>query len=80
MNQEECFRHPISIRAVQQIEQRAKEQSVPVPALLRRIEAYREIFWRWKRDKNDISAHYLRKMALDGYDVIYILTGKKEIT
>ena len=66
----------IAMRAVQQISRRAKAQNSPVPALLRRIGVSRELFWRWKQNKNDISACYLQQMALDGYDVVYILTGR----
>ena len=68
----------IAMRAVQQIRRRAKAQNSPVPALLRRIGVSRELFWRWKQNKNDISACYLQQMALDGYDVVYILTGKRQ--
>lgn len=68
----------IAMRAIQQISRRAKAQNSPVPALLRRIGVSRELFWRWKQNKNDISACYLQQMALDGYDVVYILTGRME--
>lgn len=67
----------IALRAIQQINRRAKAQDVPVTALLRRIGAYRELFWRWKKNKGGISAYYLQQMALDGYDVVYILTGRR---
>ena len=70
----------IAMRAIQQIDRRARAQNSPVPELIRRIGVYRELFWRWKKNKGDISAHYLQQMALDGYDVVYILTGKKEST
>lgn len=68
----------IALRAMQQIVRRAKAQDTPVPALLRRIGVSRELFWRWKQNKNDISAYYLQQMAMDGYDVHYILTGNRK--
>ena len=68
----------VALRAVQLIERRAKAQDAPVPALLRRIGLCRELFWQWKhQNKDGISSRYLEQMALDGYDVVYILTGKK---
>lgn len=68
----------IALRAIQQINRRANEKDVDVPALLRRIGVSRELFWRWKKNKGDISAYYLQQMALDGYDVVYILTGENK--
>lgn len=34
-------------------------------------------FYAWRNGAQDPSAYYLRRMALAGYDVIYILTGKE---
>ena len=69
----------VALRAVQLIERRAKAEGAPVPALLRRIGLCRELFWQWKhQNKDGISSRYLEQMALDGYDVVYILTGRME--
>lgn len=69
----------VALRAVQLIERRAKSQGAPVPALLRRIGLCRELFWQWKhQNKDGISSRYLEQMALDGYDVVYILTGRRQ--
>ena len=68
----------IAMRAVQQLIRRAEKEDVDVSYLLRRIGADRHLLYRWRHNKNDISAQYLEQMALDGYDVVYILTGKRQ--
>lgn len=65
----------ISLRAVQCIERRAKQNGVKVGKELDKIEVGRELYYRWKKDNNTISGYYLRLMALNGYDTYYILTG-----
>lgn len=66
----------VALRALQMIERRAEKEGVCVSYLLRRIGAGRELLYRWRHNKNDISAYYLQQMALDGYDINYILTGR----
>lgn len=66
----------ISLRAVQCVERRAKKNGVKVSKELQKIGVCRELFFRWKKDNNTISAYYLAEMARNGYDVYYILTGK----
>lgn len=34
-------------------------------------------FYQWASGKRNPSAFHLRKMALEGYDVVWILTGKE---
>lgn len=70
----------IALRAVQQVNRRMQKEDVPLPALLRRIGVSRQLFSRWKKNKNDISSQFLQQMALDGYDVEYILTGTRKET
>lgn len=69
----------IALRAVQQVNRRMQKADVPLPALLRRIGVSRQLFSRWKKNKGDISAYYLKNMALDGYDTHYILTGNRKV-
>lgn len=66
----------ISLRAVQCIERRAKRNGVKVAKELEKIEVSRELFFRWRKNKNTISAYYLANMARNSYDVYYILTGE----
>lgn len=67
----------ISLRAVQCIEKMAKQNGVKVSKELWKIEVSRELYYRWKKDNNTISGYYLRLMALNGYDIYYILTGTR---
>ena len=69
----------VALRAVQLIERRAKERGLSVNTLLWRIGACRQLFNGWKKSNKDgISSRYLEQMALDGYDVVYILTGRTD--
>ena len=68
----------INLRAVQEVERRAKKSGTKVSAELCKIGAYREMLYSWKHNKNSVSGYYLQQMALAGYDVVYILTGKRQ--
>jgi hypothetical protein len=44
---------------------------------LKRLGINTWVFYDWKNDRSDPSAYNLQSLALAGYDVIYILTGKE---
>ena len=44
---------------------------------LKQMGISRTVFHNWEKGKFDPTAYYLQQMALAGYDVIYILTGKE---
>lgn len=44
---------------------------------LDRLELTRQCLYQWEVGKHAPGGKMLRKMALAGYDVIYILTGKE---
>jgi len=46
---------------------------------LAKLDIPKGTFGHWQCGKGDPSAYYLKQMALAGYDVFYILTGKENI-
>lgn len=44
---------------------------------LKKLGIPNDTFYSWVNARNNPSAYYLQQMALAGYDVIYILTGKE---
>ena len=67
----------IGYRAVEAIEERARENGTRVSTERHNVDVSREVFRCWKAKGVDPSAYFLKNMALAGYDVIYILTGVK---
>lgn len=66
----------IGERTAQEIKKRVKFGKV-LPEL-KRLTIPTECYYRWKRGRGDPQAHYLRILALEGYDIHYILTGQKQ--
>lgn len=67
----------IGERAARAIKSRSKPRKFV--AELQKLDIEINAFYRWTRGECDPSAYYLRQMALAGYDVIYILTGKENL-
>lgn len=67
----------IGRRAVEAIENRAKRNGVKTSKERRKLGLSVQVFSRWKTQYMP-SAYFLRQMALEGYDVHYILTGEKK--
>lgn len=51
-----------------------------VSAYFRQLGIDRKMFYRWWREEGSPSAKNLQLLALNGYDVHYILTGKRKAT
>lgn len=66
----------IGERAAREIKSRAPRGKLMEE--LKRLDVS-DTFYRWVRGEADPSAYYLQKLALAGYDVIYILTGKENL-
>ena len=67
----------IGFRAVQAIEEKAKKNGTRASKEYRKLDVSSNTWHSWKRLNFAPSAYFLRKMALAGYDVLYILTGIK---
>ena len=65
----------IGQRAAQLIKERAKKNNRRVEWELLLLDINEASFRDWGKGKYEPSAYYLQKLALDGYDVMYILTG-----
>ena len=66
----------IGERAAQAIEARAAENGTNIGDELELLGACRKTLGDWRsRDRNP-QAYYLQQMALQGYDIYYILTGE----
>lgn len=63
-------------RAVKAIRQRAKENGVPVCYEQEKLDLPRKTFRTWAKENMNPSAYFLAQMALQGYDIHYILTGE----
>lgn len=67
----------IGERAAQAIRERAKLNGTTKSHEQELLNLTRKTFCSWARGEYDPNAYFLQKMALAGYDVIYILTGDK---
>lgn len=65
----------IGIRAIREIKARAFERDKTIKETLESIGLYEGLMRSWK--KNAPSGKALRLMALDGYDIYYILTDER---
>ena len=66
----------IGNRAYNEIRKRARKNGVSPYQEAEKIGILYSAFYDWGKNGNP-SAYYLQQMALAGYDVIYILTGKE---
>ena len=68
----------IGNRAFKQLKERAKQNGICVTNEALKLGITGHSLADWKHGKGNPSAYYLQQMCLAGYDVIYILTGKRE--
>ena len=67
----------IGRRAAAEVRNRARTEDTSYSAQLELIDIPSSTFWRWDHGYGAPGADGLRRMYLRGYDVIYILTGKR---
>lgn len=67
----------IGMRAAEAIKERARKNGSTLTSEFENLGLCRKVFGDWQKRGIDPSAYYLQQMALAGYDVIYILTGKE---
>lgn len=67
----------IGLRAAKEIYNR-QDYDHSIDDLLDEIELTQSSLWQYKTSKFAPSGPVLRRMALAGYDVIYILTGERK--
>ena len=70
--------YKIGVRAYIEIRNRAKEKGIKTQKELESMGIGSTAFYAWKKEGTAPSGYFLRQMALNGYDVIYILTGEKQ--
>lgn len=68
----------IGERAAQAIREKAKEKGIPIYKELENIGTQRNAFHVWEKCNIDPSGYFLQQMALNGYDIYWILTGKEQ--
>ena len=68
----------IGQRAVMAIDQKAEEYGFTAMLECAQMGIDMGTYRGWKRCRYEPSAFFLQKMALAGYDVIWILTGRKD--
>lgn len=66
----------IGIRAIREVKARAFKEEKTVKETLESIGLYEGLIGSWK--KNAPGGKALRIMALNGYDIYYILTGERK--
>ena len=64
----------IGVRCVEEIMKRVGARG-DLLKVLDKIDVHRQSLYQWGEGRYTPTGHVLRKMALEGYDVIYILTG-----
>ena len=65
----------IGQRAARLIEGRSWDTKLPVTTLMQSLGTSRQVYYNWRNAKEEPSANLLAKMALAGYDVLWVLTG-----
>lgn len=65
----------IGQRAARLIDGRPWGTKLPVTTLMEMLGTNRQVYYNWRNGKEDPSAKLLAKMALAGYDVLWVLTG-----
>lgn len=66
----------IGKRAAEAIRKKANDNDTSYAVELRRICISREQLYQWEHGKCDPTGKMLQQMALAGYDVVWILTGR----
>lgn len=66
-------------RAVAAVDERIKENDSCIKAEMANIKMGYQAYHNWKRCTAAPGAFALSKMAANGYDVLYILTGKRTV-
>lgn len=69
----------IGERACKAISERAMQSGTKKTYEYEKLGISRRVICGWKKDNVDPSAYFLQQMALHGYDVYWILTGKESI-
>lgn len=69
----------IGRRAAQAIEERAKANGHKLTEELSALGMYAKTKGDWKKREIDPSAYWLQQLALAGFDVMWILTGKSDM-
>ena len=67
----------IGLRAADELLRIVGEEDISMTAAYKELNIPSSCFWRWQHGTNAPSADTLASMYLAGYDVIYILTGKR---
>lgn len=65
-------------RAAHLIRVKATMKGIPICKELESIDANRKIYRDWDKCKWNPTSYFLQQMALAGYDVYWILTGKEK--
>ncbi len=68
----------IGERAAKAIRDRAKKNRTTFEAECKKLNFFKKCVEAWEEKGHKPSAYYLQKMALAGYDVIYILIGERK--
>lgn len=66
----------IGQRAAKAIRNRAKKNGTLLEDELLNVNVSRRVLCGWERSKRNPQAYFLQQMALAGYDVYWILTGR----
>ena len=66
----------IGIRAAHAIKTRARKNKSKLGVELRELHMSHAVLHKWGKGETDPSAFFLARMALAGYDVLWILTGE----
>lgn len=67
----------IGERAVKAIRERKKQNGTSLSVELKKLSATRQNYNRWEEKGGNPNAFFLQQMALAGYDIMWILTGKE---
>lgn len=68
----------IGERAAKSIRERAALNGTSLRKECAKLDMQIRVFWGWHYGQANPSAYFLQQMALAGYDVMYILTGKEK--
>ena len=77
MSGNEAKLETIGQRAAYAVYQRCVQERTKRNVQLKKLGISNTDFWRWEQGDHAPSAYFLQKMAQDGYDIHWILTGEK---